>query len=116
MAAMSRQLGNKIAKTNQPGDMLGNYCSANTARQTDGGFTPALARCAVGQRGRVACFAGRTPGGSRICVMPDGRLANPDCSLGTDPRSDPRMVEAFTPFGLDALLPQLPVSVDSPLD
>jgi acetyl esterase len=48
--------------------------------------------------------------------MPDGRLANPDCSLGTDPRSDPRMVKALAPFGLDALLPQLPVTADSPLD
>jgi acetyl esterase len=48
--------------------------------------------------------------------MPEGRLANPDCSLGTDPRSDPRMVEAFAPLGIDALVPQLPVTVDSPLD
>jgi acetyl esterase len=48
--------------------------------------------------------------------MPDGRLANPGCSLGTDPRSDPRMVKAFAPFGIDALLPELPVTVDSPLD
>ena len=48
--------------------------------------------------------------------MPDGRLANPDCSLATDPRADPRMIEAFAPFGIDALLPQLPVTVDSPLD
>ena len=48
--------------------------------------------------------------------MPDGRLANPDCSLGTDPRSDPRMVEALAPLGIDALAPQLPVTVDSTLD
>ncbi|HYQ36907.1 MAG TPA: alpha/beta hydrolase fold domain-containing protein [Mycobacterium sp.] len=48
--------------------------------------------------------------------MPNGRLANPDCSLGTDPRADPRMIEAFAPFGIDALLPELPVTVDSPLD
>jgi acetyl esterase len=48
--------------------------------------------------------------------MPDGRLANPDCSLGTDPRSDPRMVAAFAPLGIDALAPQLPVTVDSTLD
>ena len=54
--------------------------------------------------------------GSKICVVADGRLANPDCSLGTDPRSDPRMVEALVPFGIDALLPQLPVTVDSPRD
>jgi len=45
-----------------------------------------------------------------------GRLANPDCSLATDPRSDPRMVEALEPFGIAALLPELPVTVDSPLD
>jgi acetyl esterase len=47
--------------------------------------------------------------------MPDGRLANPDCSLGTDPRSDPRMVKAFAQFGMDALVPELPVTVDSPV-
>ena len=47
--------------------------------------------------------------------MPDGRLANPDCSLGTDPRSDPRMIKALAPFGMDALVPELPVTVDSPV-
>ena len=48
--------------------------------------------------------------------MPDGRLANPDRTLGTDPRSDPRMVAAFAPYGLDGHLPPLPLSVDSTLD
>jgi acetyl esterase len=48
--------------------------------------------------------------------MPDGRLANPNCSLGTDPRADPRMIKALAPFGMDALSPPLPVTVDSPLD
>ena len=47
--------------------------------------------------------------------MPDGRLANPDCSLGTDPRSDPRMVKFLAQFGMDTVLPALPVTVDSPL-
>jgi acetyl esterase len=47
--------------------------------------------------------------------MPEGRLANPECSLGTDPRSDPRMVKALAPFGLDALSPAPPLTVDSPL-
>jgi acetyl esterase len=47
--------------------------------------------------------------------MPEGRLANPDCSLGTDPRSDPRMVKALASLGMDALSPELPVTVDSPL-
>ena len=45
--------------------------------------------------------------------MPDGRLADPDRTLGTDPRSDPRMVAAFTPFGLDGRLPPPPLTVDS---
>ena len=47
--------------------------------------------------------------------MPEGRLADPDCTLGTDPRSDPRMVAALAPFGLDGLLPLPPVTPDSPL-
>jgi acetyl esterase len=48
--------------------------------------------------------------------MPYGRLADPDSSLATDPRSDPRMVAAFAPHGLDVLPPPLAVTVDSPLD
>ena len=48
--------------------------------------------------------------------MPDGRLADPDRTLGTDPRSDPRMVAALAPFGLDGRLPPPPLSVDSPLE
>ena len=48
--------------------------------------------------------------------MPDGRLADPDRTLGTDPRSDPRMVAAFAPFGLDSPLPPPPLTVDSTLD
>ena len=51
-----------------------------------------------------------------MCVMPDGRLANPDCSLGTDPRSDPRMVKAFAAVGMDALVPALTITPDSPLE
>ncbi len=31
-----------------------------------------------------------------------GRLGDPDRCLGTDPRSDPRMVAALAPFGMDA--------------
>ena len=48
--------------------------------------------------------------------MPDGRLANPDSTLGTDPRADPRMVAALAPFGLDGLVPLPPVTTDSPLE
>ena len=44
-----------------------------------------------------------------------GRLADPESTLGTDPRADPRMVKAFAPFGLDGRLPAAPLTVDSPL-
>ena len=44
-----------------------------------------------------------------------GRLADPNCSLGTDPRADPRMVKALKPFALDDLLPTPSVTPDSPL-
>ncbi len=45
-----------------------------------------------------------------------GRLADPNCTIGTDPRADPRMVKALAPFGLDGHMPVPPVSVDAPLD
>lgn len=45
-----------------------------------------------------------------------GRLADPNCTLGTDPRSDPRMVAAFAPLGLADALPEAPLSVDSPIE
>ncbi len=45
-----------------------------------------------------------------------GRLADPNCTLGTDPRSDPRMVAAFAPLGLADVLPDAPISVDSPIE
>lgn len=48
--------------------------------------------------------------------MSYGRLADPDSTLGTDARSDPRMVKVFAQFGLDAHPPPSPVTVDSPLE
>ncbi|OAN32479.1 alpha/beta hydrolase fold domain-containing protein [Mycolicibacterium iranicum] len=45
-----------------------------------------------------------------------GRHADPDATLGTDPRSDPRMVAAFARFGLEGRLPASGLSVDSALD
>ena len=45
-----------------------------------------------------------------------GRLADPETTLGTDPRSDPRMVKAFAAFGLDGRFPAAPLAVDSPLE
>lgn len=45
-----------------------------------------------------------------------GRLVDPDRTLGTDPRSDPRMVKALAQFGLDGRFPAAPLTVDAPLD
>jgi acetyl esterase len=48
--------------------------------------------------------------------MPFGRLADPNCTLGSDPRSDPRMVKAFAQFGLDGPAAAIPLKIDSPLE
>ena len=41
-------------------------------------------------------------------AMAYGRHADPEMTLGTDPRSDPRMVKAFAEFGMDGRQPALP--------
>jgi acetyl esterase/lipase len=48
--------------------------------------------------------------------MAYGRHADPESTLATDPRSDPRMVKALAEFGLDGRLPPIPLTVDSPLE
>jgi acetyl esterase/lipase len=48
--------------------------------------------------------------------MSYGRLADPDSTLGTDTRSDPRMVKLFAQFGLDGHPPPSPMTADSPLE
>ncbi len=45
-----------------------------------------------------------------------GRLGNPDMTLATDPRADPRMIAAMTPVGLAERTPAQPVTVDTPLE
>ena len=45
-----------------------------------------------------------------------GRLADPDCTIGTDPRADPRMVKALAPFGLDGHMPVPTVTPDAPME
>jgi acetyl esterase/lipase len=47
--------------------------------------------------------------------MPYGRLADPDSTIGTDRRSDPRMIKALAAFGMDGRLPEPPLTVDAPL-
>ncbi len=51
-----------------------------------------------------------------VTLMLLGRHADPDSTLGTDPRADPRMVEVFARFGLEGRLPASGLSVDSPLE
>jgi acetyl esterase/lipase len=48
--------------------------------------------------------------------MAYGRLADPESTLGTDPRSDPRMVRALTQLGIEGHTPTAPLTVDSPLE
>ena len=44
-----------------------------------------------------------------------GRLGDPTMDLASDPRSDPRMVAAFAPFGLDKAAPPPPVVYEKPI-
>ncbi|GJF12910.1 hypothetical protein NGTWS0302_02980 [Mycolicibacterium cyprinidarum] len=53
--------------------------------------------------------------GATVTVMGYGRHADQDSTLGTDPRSDPRMVEALSRFGLEGRFPSSGLTVDSPL-
>ena len=48
-------------------------------------------------------------------ILP-GRLGDPDMLIRTDPRSDPRMVAAMVPLGLDGAPEPAPVDIHSPLD
>jgi acetyl esterase len=45
-----------------------------------------------------------------------GRLGDPGMSLATDPRSDPRMIAAMRPLGMDQLAPPSPIGPDAPLE
>jgi acetyl esterase len=45
-----------------------------------------------------------------------GRLGNPDLTIATDPRADPRMVAAMAPLGLAERTPPQPVNMDTPLE
>jgi len=45
-----------------------------------------------------------------------GRLGNPELTLATDRRADPRMIAAMTPLGLAERTPPQPVTLDTPLE
>jgi acetyl esterase len=44
-----------------------------------------------------------------------GRLTDPSCTIGTDPRADPRMVKALAQFGLDGHMPLPSATPDAPM-
>ena len=44
-----------------------------------------------------------------------GRLGDPNRTLKTDPRVDPRLVAALAPFGMDGAPPAVAVGLDSPI-
>jgi acetyl esterase len=50
-----------------------------------------------------------------VNVKLPGRLGDPALEMRSDPRSDPRMVAAFAPLGLDVTSPTLPVDRHSPI-
>lgn len=45
-----------------------------------------------------------------------GRLGDPDMTLGTDPRADPRMVEVMSQFEMHVPPPPSPVNAESPME
>src|SRR5690242_13057170 len=51
---------------------------------------------------------------SGIATPPPGRLGDPMMDLGSDPRSDPRMIAALAPHGLEKATPPPPVGRASP--
>ena len=54
-----------------------------------------------------------TSDGTETILRP-GRLGDPERNLRTDPRTDPRTVEALAPFGLDVNGAPAPIGPDSP--
>lgn len=63
----------------------------------------------------VRLGAGRAVAPEEVQTL-QGRLADPARTLATDPRVDPRVIEALAPFGLDGLTPSPPVTASSPRD
>ena len=50
-----------------------------------------------------------------VDYTPPGRLGDPAMTIGTDPRADPRMVEAMRPLGMHEPMPAAPFGPDTPL-
>ena len=80
-------------------------------------FAPGRAAAGVHLRALAAC---ETWNGANVKYMGHGRHAgrhaDPDSTLGTDPRSDPRMVAVFNRFGLAGHAPASGLTLDSALE
>src|SRR3954453_7860751 len=87
---------------------VGQRCGGATSPAASSRCTRRRNQCAE-QRHRVRRQAYRAP-------MLYGRVADPDATIGTDTRADPRMVAAFVPFGLDGRFPAPELEVDAPLE
>src|SRR6476620_2972825 len=85
----------------------GRRCDGATSPAASLRCTPRPNPCAKAGRGGAAPMYGRPM---------YGRLADPDSTIGTDPRSDPRMVAALAPLALDGRYPQPALTVDAPLE
>jgi acetyl esterase len=57
-----------------------------------------------------------TAASHQVVAGQPGRLGRPELELGSDPRSDPRMVAALAPFGFDKAAAPPPVGPDAPRD
>lgn len=68
------------------------------------------------RRAEYVRVMGATPADTVVDVVLPGRLGDPSMELRSDPRADPRMIAALSPFGLDARGVDVPVTRRSPLD
>ena len=77
--------------------------------------TAASGRRVRPRRGKEPAVTAGATIGELAGITAPGRLGDPSLTIGTDPRSDPRMVEALAAFGLDVPSEPVAVSVDAPL-
>src|SRR6478736_781419 len=105
----SRSAPGRTKRSSHTGSPMrgGRPCGGATSPAASWRCTPRPSRCAKAPRATRVRMYGRPM---------YGRLADPDSTIGTDPRSDPRMVAALAPLALDGRYPQPALTVDAPLE
>lgn len=53
---------------------------------------------------------------STSTYTPPGRLGNPDLDLGSDPRTNRKLLQALTPMGFNHRQPEEALTISSPMD